>query len=63
MAEWNTLESFMCAVEEGESLDGDGELGSLRVLGLFVDYPIGSPRVPCDCALHTPVGLVLSPSF
>lgn len=27
MAEWNVLESFTCAMEEGGSLGGIGELG------------------------------------
>lgn len=45
MAEWNTLESFMCAVEEGESPGGDGELGLPACLGAFRRLPHREP--PC----------------
>lgn len=56
-------ESFMCPVEEGESLGGVGNLGSLCALGTFVNEHIGSDHVPRANPAHTPGKLVLSPSY
>lgn len=63
MAEWNMPESFLCAVEQGESLSGVGILGSLCALGTFISEHIGNTHVPYDCPTHTPGRLILSPSY